>query len=303
MRNWAAHALDALENGEPCALISLLAVEGSTPREAGTRMVVMASKTFGTIGGGNLEFRAIEQARAVLNHPQGRWAIQDYPLGPFLNQCCGGRVRLMVEHLDLAQKDWLSVAQNHQPFGLETRLFEDHVERQVAEVEAAPLSAKGIKPVAGERLTEQVGQPRTPLLMFGAGHVGQALARVLEGLPFALSWFDTRIESAEVAGVTTAEPAVLIAEAHAAKGLVLILTHDHTLDYELTKAALKSEATFIGLIGSATKKARFMSRLAKDGFDDAVLARIHCPIGIPGISGKAPEVIAVSVAAQLLLKA
>lgn len=302
MRNWAAHALNALEVAEPVALISLLSVEGSTPREAGTRMAVTATRTFGTIGGGNLEFRAIEQARAVLTYPPGKWAIQDYPLGPFLNQCCGGRVRLMVEHLDGAQRDWLTKAQTHGSFGLETRLLVDHIERRVVEVEPRPLSARGPKPVAGESLFEQVGQLLTPLLMFGAGHVGQALARVLEGLPFALSWRDVRPESADIAGVVIAQAAALIAEAQAAKGFILILTHDHTLDYELSRAALLSEATFIGLIGSATKRARFMSRLTTDGFDTAAQARIHCPIGISGIRGKAPEVIAVSVAAQLLLR-
>ena len=93
----------------------------------------------------------------------------------------------------------------------------------------------------------------------------------------------------------------MAAMAAAAPALVLILTHDHALDYELTKAALASPARFIGLIGSATKRARFMSRLGKDGFSEADLARVHCPVGLPGINGKAPEVIAVAVAAQLLM--
>jgi xanthine dehydrogenase accessory factor len=127
--------------------------------------------------------------------------------------------------------------------------------------------------------------------MFGAGHVGRAIARLLPGLPFDLDWRDSRDGHA---------PDAMEEAAREATGLVLILTHDHALDYRLTAAALSGPARFIGLIGSATKRARFLSRLANDGLD---AARLTCPIGIAGISGKAPEVIAISVVAQLLLLA
>ncbi len=295
--DWAGAARAALDAGEPCALISILAVEGSTPREAGTRMTVTAADCIGTIGGGNLEFQAVKQARAALDHAPGAWRIQDYPLGPFLNQCCGGRVRLIVERLDPAHAEWLEQVRGKPAYAVETRLFADHVERTPSPVGAPPLPAKGPMPAAGDILVEGWGGPRTPLLMFGAGHVGQAIARVLEGLPFDLRWYDPRPDTAAPA----ATPDEMTAMATAADGVVLILTHDHALDYDLTQAALRSRARFIGLIGSATKRARFFSRLGKAGFGEADLARIHCPVGLPGITGKAPEVIAVAVAAQLLM--
>ncbi len=295
--DWAGAARAALDAGEPCALVSLLAVEGSTPREAGTRMAVTAVGCTGTIGGGNLEFQAVRQARAALAHPPGTWRIQDYPLGPFLNQCCGGRVRVMVERLDPARAAWLDAVRGKPAYALETRLFAGHVERVAVPAGAPALPARGPAPVAGEILIEAWGGPRTPLLMFGAGHVGQAIARVLDGLPFDVRWFDPRPDTAAPMASTDK----MAAMAATAGGLVLILTHDHALDYDLTRAALASPARFIGLIGSATKRARFFSRLAKDGFGEADLARVHCPVGLPGITGKTPEVIAVAVAAQLLL--
>ncbi|ADU14184.1 xanthine dehydrogenase accessory protein XdhC [Asticcacaulis excentricus] len=294
--NWVAKALDLLGK-EPLAMISLLAVEGSTPREAGTRMLVTAKAIYGTIGGGNLEFQCIDQARLALKHKPGTWRIQDYPLGVLLGQCCGGRVRVMIEHLDPAMTGWLEAVRGLDTFTLRSDLHADGVRRRLSG-DAPNLSPRGPVPMAGGHLIERLGQPLTPMLMFGAGHVGIAIARVVEGLPFQLRWCDERTDVPQ--GVYIRDAHSLCAEAEAGTGLTLILTHDHALDYELTKAALRSQARFIGLIGSATKSARFFSRLRKDGFAEAQIARITCPIGLPGITGKAPEVIAVAVAAQLL---
>jgi len=296
--DWAGAARAALDAGEPCALVSILAVEGSTPREAGTRMAVTRAGCVGTIGGGNLEFQAVRQARLALDQPAGTWRIQDYPLGPFLNQCCGGRVRLLLERLDTNHAGWLADVHGRPAYTLETRLYADHIERVVTTGAAPALAAKGTKPAAGDTVIEGWGRVRTPLLMFGAGHVGLAIARVMEGLPFDLRWHDSR----EDTDAPHASPQAMAAMAAAAPGAVLILTHDHALDYELAKAALGSPARFIGLIGSATKRARFFNRLTKEGFGEEALKRIHCPVGLPGIAGKAPEVIAVAVAAQLLLE-
>jgi xanthine dehydrogenase accessory factor len=159
MADWAGQAQRLLSEGVPCALVSLLAVEGSAPREAGTRMVVTEGGLVGTIGGGNLEYQAIHQARAVLNHPPGTWRIQDYPLGPLLGQCCGGRVRLMVERLDPARSQWLGKVNGH-AVHLETRLFADHVERE--EGEAGVIGARGAAPGPGDSFAETVGEPHVP---------------------------------------------------------------------------------------------------------------------------------------------
>ena len=295
--DWLRHAA-----GQPSALVSVLATEGSAPRGAGTRMLVSAEACHGTIGGGQLEFRAVEQARAILAHPPGSWRVQDYPLGPLLGQCCGGRVRLLIEHVDPSRLGWLDALS--EDCLLTTRLAADGVERMVyADGAPVPVSARGERPGVGAVFVERPGLYRRPLYLFGAGHVGQAIARHAAELPFRLAWFDSRAEFAEREGVTHVGEDVIthcVAEAppHAA---MVILTHDHGLDYRLTLAALRrAPLAFTGLIGSATKLARFTSRLTGDGIGPAALARLTCPIGVVGIIGKEPDVIAIAVLAQLL---
>ncbi len=285
----------------PVAMISVLATEGSAPRGAGTRMLVTAEAAHGTIGGGALEFRATEQARAVLAHAAGTWRVQDYPLGPLLGQCCGGRVRLLIEHVDAAALGWLSAAADGRT--LVTVLQPGRAERHVSDGPASPLPARGDMPREGSRLAETIGAARRPLYLFGAGHVGQAIARHLGGLPLNLAWFDTRPQFGTIAGVTIVPESAIgpcVAEAPEEAALI-ILTHDHALDYRLTQAALtRSPLAFTGLIGSQTKRARFLARLARDGVAAEARARLTCPIGLPGVTGKEPDVIAVALLAQVL---
>ncbi len=294
--DWRESARVALARG-PAALVSVLATEGSAPREAGARMVISPTESWGSIGGGNLEFTAIAQARAALTRPPGSWAVQDYPLGPLLGQCCGGRVRLLIEHLDPAACGFLA-----EPAGesLITELEEHRVHRAYGVGQAAYLpSARGDKPGAGARFIESLAAPAPPVLLCGGGHVGQAIARALEGLPFALHWLDSRADLPAAPGLRHCPPEEMAARlANApAETVALILTHDHGLDYRLVAAALGGAAGFVGLIGSATKRARFLTRLRAEGLDSS---RLVCPIGLPGISGKEPAIIAVAVAAQLL---
>ncbi|MEP9401297.1 xanthine dehydrogenase accessory protein XdhC [Sphingomonas sp. VNH70] len=299
--NWRERLL-AVADDEPLALVTVLATEGSAPRGAGTRMVVSDAASFDTIGGGTLEHRAIEQARMMLSHPPGTWRVQDYPLGPLLGQCCGGRVRLLVERLDPAALGWVAEATDGAV--LTTTLHDATVAR--ARDDAAvprPLSARGERPGPGACWAERIGQWRRPLYLFGAGHVGQAIARGATGLPLSLAWFDSRAGLADIAGVTiVAEDRLPDCLADApADAAILILTHDHALDYALTRAALAGPPrALVGLIGSATKRARFLARLARDGIDGAARARLTCPIGLASIPGKEPEVIALSALAQLL---
>ena len=286
----------------PAALVSVLASEGSAPRGAGTRMLVTAEMLRGTIGGGQLEFRAIEQARAILAFPPGMWRIQDYPLGPLLGQCCGGRVRLLIEHVDPAALGWLADAAEERV--LVSRLAPGRIERHIG-CGAAPtaLSARGDRPRDGATFAEIVGERRRPFYLFGAGHVGQAIARHAAHLPLRLAWFDTRplFETIDgVAIVADSGIAQCVAEAPGDAAIV-ILTHDHALDYALTRAALeRPPVAFIGLIGSGTKRARFLSRLERDGVSADARARLTCPIGVAGVKGKAPDVIAIATLAQLL---
>lgn len=296
MAEWVGRARAALAAG-PTAMLSVIAAEGSAPRGAGTRMVVTADEAFGTIGGGALEHRAIAQARAILALPEGSWRVQDYPLGPLLGQCCGGRVRLLVERLSGGDAGWLAAIADGAT--LVSRFTEGAVLRSIAAAEPTTASARGPKPAPGDRLVERIGPAPRPLLLFGAGHVGRAVARAAAGLPFALGWFDSRGDVAASAGAVAESEAAMVACAGAAPAdaAILILTHDHALDYRLTAAALRGDAAFVGLIGSATKRQRFLSRLAADGVD---AARLTCPIGLPGIRGKEPPVIALSALAQLM---
>jgi xanthine dehydrogenase accessory factor len=290
----------------PAALVSVLATAGSAPRGAGTRMLVTAGEVHGTIGGGALEFRAIDQARAILSHPPGTWRMQDYPLGPLLGQCCGGRVRLLVEHVDAAALDWLrDVADATPRSALVSTLGPGRIVRYIVpDTQPVAVLAGGPLPVEGAVLVERIAARRRPLYLFGAGHVGQAIAHHVTGLPFTLAWFDTREEQAGIDGVVVMsedEIAHCVEEAPTDAAIV-ILTHDHGLDYGLALAALKREqpVEFVGLIGSRTKKARFYSRFERDGVTPEALARMHCPIGLEGVSGKEPDVIAISILAQLL---
>lgn len=165
---------------------------------------------------------------------------------------------------------------------------------------------------ANDRLVidEPLPAPHPPVWLFGAGHVGQALAKLLAELPLQLTWIDPRREfmpadrPATIEVCTPADPVALVAQAPAATRYV-VMTHDHALDYALCRAVLaRGDFAFAGLIGSDSKAARFRSRLAReDGFEAALIARLACPIGIEGIHSKWPAAIAVAVAAQLLRSA
>jgi xanthine dehydrogenase accessory factor len=253
-------------------------------------MVVTEKGLAGTIGGGALEHQAMAQARAILALPPGSWRVQDYPLGPLLGQCCGGRVRLLVEHL-------ASVPDGEGPFEV---TLADRVERRLPPGERpGTMEARGPLPTAGARFLEPVEMDCLPVCLFGAGHVGRAIAARAPGLPLHLAWYDSRPEMAETPGVVLADEAAMASRAAEAPAgeAVVILTHDHGLDYRLVAAALGSPARFVGLIGSRSKRARFLKRLAADGVD---AARLTCPIGLPGIEGREPEVIAIATLAQLL---
>ena len=231
---------------EPAVLITVVTARGSTPREAGCKMVVTAEHVFDTIGGGALELTCITEARAML--PQSSPLLRDFPLGPALGQCCGGYVTVLFEPITTVEKN---------------------------------------------------------IAIFGAGHVGRALADVLSGLPISVTLIDTRPEALasppEDARIClTRDPAGEIARLPAST-IVLIMTHDHQIDFDITSAALtRSDLGGVGLIGSETKRIRFIRRLARTGLGADAIARLICPIGLPGAGGKRPKEIAISVAAWLL---
>jgi xanthine dehydrogenase accessory factor len=249
----------------PALLVQVHATSGSVPREVGAWMAVFDDAVVGTIGGGQLELRAIEEARRRLAGATGE-PLRRHPLGPALGQCCGGVVELRFE----------AVSASHLPV-----------------------------------LRERLAPVQTPLALFGGGHVGKALVRVLAPLPFAVTWIDSRDEifPADVPpGVACehSDPVQAAVPSLAPGSQVLIMSFSHAEDLDIVAACLRrqrerGDLAGIGLIGSATKWATFRHRLEARGFSAEELAAVNCPIGIPGIAGKEPEVIAVSVAAQLLL--
>lgn len=257
-------------------LVSVVNVQGSGPREVGAWMAVFPQTVINTIGGGHLEFQAITEARALLARPvsestQGTATREDaalttrYALGPALGQCCGGVVNLKFE----------------------------------------PISA-----VDAPELKQRLLAHGQPLALFGGGHVGRALVNVLSTLPYNVQWVDSRDEifPAHLPPNVACEHSdpVHAAVADLPSGSsVLIMSFSHAEDLDVVAACLKrqrlqGDLKFVGLIGSQTKWATFQHRLEAKGFTPNELAFITCPIGVSGITGKEPEVIAVSVAAQLL---
>ena len=248
-------------------VVRVAETRGSAPREAGTRMLVALDEAAGTIGGGHLELQAIDEARAMLRSGEAAPRSHHYPLGPALGQCCGGAVTLRFEQLD-------------------------------AEALAAwPVAA-----------------PRFFLQLYGAGHVGRAIARALAPLNVSVDWIDERNDEFPAQFFATgAAPwpdrirkvCVDAVEAEVrcapAGAYYLVLTHRHDLDMRITEAILaRGDFGFLGLIGSRTKRQRFIHRFERRGLASEAIARMTCPIGIAGIEGKEPEVIAAAVVAQLL---
>jgi xanthine dehydrogenase accessory factor len=304
-----ATLLRVVERDGAAALVTVTGTRGSTPREAGSRMLVARGGAIaGTIGGGRLELDAIERAEALIAAGGDTTELFRLALGPSLGQCCGGDVQIAIEAFGRARLDHLgdlARAEAAGPFQTEARLVEGRpTMRAVAGSERRmPFAA-----VVGDVLAESFGRPRRDLLLFGAGHVGRALVLALSPLPFSVRWIDERAEAfpdvpfANLTRVVSARPAAEIAGAPE-EAFVLIMTHDHGLDLEILDAALALDRLpYIGLIGSATKRARFEHRLMAAGHPEARARSFACPIGIPGISSKEPALIAASVVAELLIE-
>ena len=254
-----------LARATPAIVVEVAQALGSAPREAGTRMLVSATEAIGTVGGGHLELKAITCAREMLRTRELAPHTQHFPLGPALGQCCGGAVTLAYQGLD-----------------------------------AQALARWPLAP------------PLFHLQLYGAGHVGRAIATLLATLDVSVDWIDEREAEFPAATnlgtrwpehirhicVDAVEGEVRLAPPGA---FYLVLTHDHDLDLRITEAILKrGDFAYLGLIGSKTKRQRFIHRFEQRGIDTEVIARMTCPIGVEPISGKEPEIIAVAVVAQLL---
>lgn len=277
--------------------VVVAALRGSSPREVGAAMLVWENGQSGTIGGGTLEFQAAQTARAQ----SGKTVLSHHALGPDLGQCCGGAVTLLserydAERLDSLDRDVIARPTSDSPMPMSVKRL------------LAQARGQGIAPeprLLDGWMIEAVHKPPRQIWIWGAGHVGRALVDVLAPLPdLAITWVDTGVERfpeeipSDVTMVPAAKPADLVRHSPS-DAEHLVLTYSHTLDLELCNRLLNHSFAFAGLIGSATKWARFRSRLAALGHAPGHIARITCPIGDPTL-GKHPQMIAVGVAAQLL---
>lgn len=247
--NWVDAVQQLEAQGRDYVLITLLGSQGSTPRVNGTKMVVSELQTFGTIGGGHLEYKSMEIAAELLSKSENQQRIEYFPLGPGLGQCCGGTTTVLFE------------------------------------------SFKGCD---------------FNIMLFGAGHVGTALAGILQQLPCNISWVDNReaLHQHKLPGaihtIISEQPADEVADMPTGS-YFLIMTHNHQLDFEILEAVLKrNDAKYVGLIGSDTKWQRFKMRMDHKGHSSDFYEQVHCPIGLDAIPGKRPIEVAVSVAGELI---
>ena len=258
--NLLKRAHDIATSGRPVAVLRIAGVRGSAPREQGAMMLVTRDGILGSIGGGTLEWKALAEAQRLLDRGPSRH-VSRYLLGPDLGQCCGGQVEVVTEIFQASNIHLLH--------------------------------------------TGEVSAPRR-LYLFGAGHVGKALVLTLAPTDFDIVWCDPRPQAfpSHLPGNVTprdAQDVVSVLAAAPAGSLALVMSHSHALDLAIVDASLRnSNIAATGLIGSATKRARFESRLAVAGVPAERIAALICPIGIGGIRSKRPEAIAISTAAQVL---
>ena len=261
-------ALDLCQTqGKSYVMVTLLATAGSTPRDGGTKMLVCADETYDTIGGGNLEHMVTQRARALLLSSQTH-----------------------------AQAQSTTLATNSQ-----------HVEH-------FPLSSKlgqccgGATNVLFEVFVSHCQQ----LAVYGAGHVAQALIPIIAQLPLQIQWVDERAElfnefkqkhanaPSNIKYVVSDDPVETVAKLNN-NAWMLIMTHNHQLDYDLVKAGLnRHDIAYLGMIGSDTKARRFTTRLGHQDISQQDIQRLISPVGLLDIPGKEPINVAVSIAAQLM---
>lgn len=247
---------------EGAVIVRIAEAQGSTPREAGATMIVSARGSAGTIGGGQLEFHCIDLARALLDSG-GPQQLIDIPLGPQMGQCCGGRVRVAMEPASAAHLEALR---------------------------------QGEAKAAAER---------PQVLIFGAGHTGKALARSLALLPLLVTLIDDRPGQFDevpeaIVCLQLDDPETALSSARPGSAFV-VLSHSHALDYRLAEAALvRGDAAYVGMIGSATKRARFEASFRRRHPGSTALAGLTCPIGGSDVHDKRPEVIAALTSAELV---
>lgn len=307
MLTWP-HIETFLKTQGGAALITVLEVKGSAPRDAGTRMIVSPNGQFyGTIGGGRLEWETIKKAQSVLENGNDFFLHHVFPLGPQLAQCCGGSVSVLFETFTTKRLDEVSELASLEADGnlyTKAELIGEQVKRTIV---AKPAEC-GTFWDGKSQFLEIFDRGYSDLSLFGAGHTGKALMLALAPLPFQVTWYDERDDAfpANVPGnfkcAVTRDLTASVKEAPDG-AFIIALTHSHDSDLEVMRAALAEERfSYVGVIGSTTKSARFRSRLAKTGLDSDQIEKMICPIGYDGITSKEPASVAISIVTELLMR-
>jgi xanthine dehydrogenase accessory factor len=322
-RDWLPALTQLLERELAVVRIVIAETRGSAPRGPGAFMLVGRNEVEGTIGGGRLEWDSVAAARELLDDAGVAARLKKVVLGADVGQCCGGVVGVWLERFTREDLGLLYLASDAGARGaavLSTTIRGAAVERRLlcgAGVDEATdrllrasrdrAQSYAMRNAAGElAFLERLDDGFPALWLYGAGHVGQSLARILMELPLRLTWIDSRAglfpamisEGAVIR--CDADPVATVSEAPSGAHF-LVMTHSHPLDYSLCHAILRrGDFAWLGLIGSQSKAARFRSRLRRDGMGAAAIARLVCPIGIEGIESKWPAAIAVGVAAQVM---
>lgn len=327
--SWTLEFATLAECGEPFVTVTVIEVIGSAPREVGARMLITETDEYESIGGGNLEYTAIRRARDILRNTVGfQRETQMFGLGIEMSQCCGGAVRLLFEKLsaeDITKCAQEFSSQNNRtikflvspldgecsPFVLNNKSDWDEVPELFRcatndLLRTAVPNACLVSDSDSEWLISRLDELPTKVVVFGAGHVGKALVRLLGDLPFRIDWVDQRTD---IFPEPVPDNVAVLEQANLREILMnqepgtfyAVMTHSHGLDYEICLGILKQrDFGWLGLIGSETKCKRFEKRFVADGIDPFTLSRLECPIGIGTIKGKHPAVIAMSTAAKLL---
>jgi len=327
--DWLTGLVDLNGRGEAAVLVTVAETRGSTPREQGAKMTVGAAGVWDTIGGGQLEHGAVESARLLLEQDGGGYASisERLKLGESLGQCCGGAACLLLERVPAGPVAWLdelaAARRDHAAVVTATRVGGGKVvvrgngndpHDTTAELPASLLARarRTCRPVWGRDaaghwwLIDPLPVTDFNIVLFGGGHVGSALAGVLEALDCHLTWVDSipgrlpQAAAANVRLVTARQPGSVVAGCPAG-AFYLVMTHSHPIDFDICERVLaRGDFSYLGMIGSRSKRRSLEKRLKKSGVSGAALDRLTCPIGAAGIHGKRPAEIAVAAAAEIL---
>lgn len=329
MNEWIDELTDLAAAGEPAVLVTVAGIRGSAPREIGAKMIVTATETIGTIGGGQLEYQSTRVAVGMLQDSD--MSLRSFPLGSSMGQCCGGVVEILFEPVAEDMPGWLKhlggLYRQRAPAVIATRISqsspaklvitEDEVYGASESGGASPddslvdrarrlLSDQPRETVRDvQELYEPVVTSDLNIAVFGAGHVGSAVISALSDLDCNIRWIDSRRKmfrqvKNNVRAIEAAEPSLEVA-AMPADSYYLVMTHSHAMDFDICDRILRrKDARYCGLIGSLSKRRRFEKRYRQQGMPQALIDQLVCPIGVDGISGKKPAEIAVSAAAEIL---